>query len=89
MKTNYIPAFVMLCAGMIDSIFAILHHMELYDYLKQLLLVLVVFLLIGNVLKMILDIGLKTMADKEEKEEASEGTEETPLENIDATETDE
>ena len=85
MKTNYIPALVMLAAGVIDSIFAIIHHMELLAYLKQLLLVLLIFLFIGNVLKLILDIGIKKMADKEETKD--EGPEETqaPLENIDAT----
>lgn len=85
MKTNYIPALVMLAAGVIDSVFAILHHMELLDFLKQLLAVLLIFLFIGNVLKLILDIGIKKMADKEETEEKQEA-EEKPLENIDAKE---
>lgn len=85
MKTNYIPALVMLAAGVIDSVFAILHHMELLDFLKQLLAVLLIFLFIGNVLKLILDIGIKKMADKEETEEEQEA-EEKPLENIDAKE---
>lgn len=88
MKTNYIPALVMLAAGVIDSIFAILHHVELLDYLKQLLLVLILFLMIGNILKMILDIGIRKMADKEE--EPDEGnSEEAPVENIDAAEKEE
>ena len=73
---------------MIDSIFAILHHVELLDYLKQLLLVLILFLMIGNILKMILDIGIKKMADKEEEPE-EENSEEAPMENIDATEKEE
>lgn len=84
MKTNYIPALVMLAAGVIDSVFALLHQMELLDYLKQLLLVLILFLLIGNILKMILDIGIKKMADKDEEQE-EKSPEEASLENVDAT----
>jgi flagellar biosynthesis/type III secretory pathway M-ring protein FliF/YscJ len=87
MKTNYIPAYVMLTAGVIDSIFALIHHMELIDFLKQLLLVLVIFLVIGNILKIILDIGMKQMADKEEDFEEDAGQDREPLENIDANET--
>jgi flagellar biosynthesis/type III secretory pathway M-ring protein FliF/YscJ len=89
MKTNYVPAYVMLTAGVIDSIFALLHHMELLAYLKQLLLVLVIFLIIGNILKLILDIGMKQMADKDEEPEVHAEPEEQPLENIDAKETEE
>ena len=88
MKTNYIPALVMLAAGVIDSIFAILHHVELLDYLKQLLLVLILFLMIGNILKMILDIGIRKMADKEEEPD-EDNSEEAPVENIDAAEKEE
>jgi flagellar biosynthesis/type III secretory pathway M-ring protein FliF/YscJ len=79
----------MLTAGVIDSIFALLHHMELLAYLKQLLLVLVIFLIIGNILKLILDIGMKQMADKDEEPEVHAEPEEQPLENIDAKETEE
>jgi flagellar biosynthesis/type III secretory pathway M-ring protein FliF/YscJ len=89
MKTNYVPAYVMLTAGVIDSIFALLHKMELLAYLKQLLLVLVIFLIIGNILKLILDIGMKQMADKDEEPEVHAEPEEQPLENIDAKETEE
>ncbi|MCI5856083.1 MAG: hypothetical protein MR016_01780 [Agathobacter sp.] len=87
MKTHYIPAIVMLAAGVIDSVFALLHHMDLLDYLKQLLFVLILFLMIGNILKMILDFGIKKMADKEEPEE--EASEEETMENIDAAEKEE
>jgi hypothetical protein len=57
--------------------------------LKQLLLVLVIFLIIGNILKLILDIGMKQMADKDEEPEVHAEPEEQPLENIDAKETEE
>lgn len=89
MKTHYIPAYVMLAAGVIDSVFAIIHHLELLDFMKQLLFVLVLFLFIGNILKLILDIGIKKMADKEVVEEEAENPERAQLENIDATEVEE
>jgi hypothetical protein len=63
--------------------------MELLAYLKQLLLVLVIFLFIGNILKLILDIGMKQMADKDEEPEVQPEQAEQPLENIDAKETEE
>jgi ABC-type bacteriocin/lantibiotic exporter with double-glycine peptidase domain len=78
----------MLSAGLIDCIFAIVHHLTLLAFTKQLLLVLVIFTIIGTILKWILDFGLKKMADKEEElpqeEETTEEQKEGTLENIDA-----
>ena len=44
MKTNGVPAIIMLAAGFIDCVIAILTHMSLWNFTRQLLLVLVLFL---------------------------------------------
>ena len=43
MKTNGVPAIIMLAAGFIDCVIAILTHMSLWNFTRQLLLVLVLF----------------------------------------------
>lgn len=72
MKTNYIPAIVMLSAGFIDCLFAIYQHLSLMEFTRQLLLVLVVFLVLGCVVKIVLDKTMVIMADKEETSEEEE-----------------
>ena len=52
MKTNGVPAIIMLAAGFIDCVIAILTHMSLWNFTRQLLLVLVLFYVIGCVVKM-------------------------------------
>jgi hypothetical protein len=86
MKTNYIPEYVMLAAGVIDSIILILQHVELLDFLKQLLLVLVVFFVIGNILKLVLDIGMQKMADPQDMPDEFDGEDDSPVEEMDAEE---
>jgi hypothetical protein len=85
MKTNYIPAYVMLAAGVVDSIILIIQHVELIVFLKQLLLVLVLFLVIGHILKLILDIGISRMADSTDvSPDDFMETEETSAEHMDS-----
>lgn len=40
MKTNGVPAIIMLAAGFIDCVIAILTHMSLWNFTRQLLLLL-------------------------------------------------
>ena len=63
MKTNGVPAIIMLAAGFIDCVIAILTHMSLWNFTRQLLLVLVLFYVIGCVVKMIIDRNFKDMED--------------------------
>lgn len=71
MKTNYVPAIVMLLAGLIDCILAIGKDMSLVDFTRQLLLVLVIFLIIGWIARIVLDKTMKMFADKKEEEKES------------------
>ena len=47
MKTKYIPALVMLTAGLIDCLYTMFSGLGLLDFTKRLLIVLIVFYIIG------------------------------------------
>jgi large-conductance mechanosensitive channel len=75
MKTNHIPAIIMLSAGFIVCICNIRKSVSLFEFTRQLLIVLVVFLIIGFVVKLILDKVMNVMADKNEEDTNEEGEE--------------
>ena len=90
MKTNGVPAMVMLLAGFVDYRFiAIRTHMTLGSFTRQLFLVLVIFYIIGCVVKIILDRNIDKMEDvktveeelPEEKEQTDESQEEKATED--------
>lgn len=66
MKAKSVPALVTLSAGLVDCIISIYYHLDLFTYLKQLLIVLLLFYVIGCIIQMILDIGMQKMKDSEE-----------------------
>lgn len=73
MKTNGIPAIVMLLAGFVDCLIAIRTHMTLGNFTRQLFLVLLIFYVIGCTVKLILDRNMKVMEEvKTVKEELGE-----------------
>ena len=73
MKTNGIPAIVMLLAGFVDCLIAIRTHMTLGNFTRQLFLVLLIFYVIGCTVKLILDRNKKAMEEvKTVKEELGE-----------------
>lgn len=76
MKTKPIPAIIMLAAGLITCIAGIVTHMETIHFAKILLLVLVIFYVLGCIVKMIIDSNFKEMTeDTTDGEEASEDDE--------------
>jgi uncharacterized membrane protein YraQ (UPF0718 family) len=77
-KIKNLPAIIMLAAGLIDCIFSIYYHLSLWDFTRQLLLVLVIFYLIGCVVQIVVEINFKSMEETEGEEstEEAEGTEE-------------
>lgn len=79
MKANYIPAVVMLSAGLIDCILGFSQGLSPLDFTVQLLIVLIVFYLIGVLIKWFY------MANfKEEEEESEENSEEASEEGEEA-----
>ena len=69
MKTNGVPAIVMLLAGFTDCIIAIRTHMTLGSFTRQLFLVLLIFYVIGCIVKLILDRHIDKMEDVKTVEE--------------------
>lgn len=76
MKTKDVPAIIMLLAGCIYCLFGILYQIPLTDFLKNLLLVLVIFWILGGIIKMILDKFMIKFEDNEEVEELGDSDEE-------------
>ena len=83
MKTKSVPAIVMLLAGFIACIAGIRTHMDTAGFMRMLLVVLVVFYLLGCIVKMILD---KNFAETQDQE-TTDGEE--PQEDAEASESDE
>lgn len=85
MKRNYIPAIIMLSAGLIDCIFSLYYKLDLMAFTKRLLLVLVIFYILGVVVKLIVDINFPT--DVKESNDLSDDSNEeeniSNMENID------
>lgn len=83
MKTKSIPAIIMLVAGFVACIAGMNAHMEVADFLKMLLIVLVVFYVMGCIVKQIVDKNFTEIKEDEttdgeetEEEEESEADEE-------------
>lgn len=79
MKTKTLPAIIMLLAGFIACIAGMGAHMELADFMKMLLIVLILFYLLGCVVKVIVDKNFTVMIEEttdgsreQEKEDTSE-----------------
>ena len=88
MKTNYVPALVMLLAGGLYCLLGIFYQTPLLEFSIQLLIVLVIFWIIGGIIRIVLDkyMGEVKKPSKEEEEEASEENEESEESEEDAKE---
>lgn len=76
MKTKDIPAIVMLLAGGVYCLIGIRYQIPLMDFLVQLLIILMIFWIIGGIVRMFLDKFMGEIEDKSKSEEDEE-TEET------------
>ena len=76
MKTKPIPAIIMLTAGFVTCIVGILTHIETIRFVKVLLIVLLIFYVLGCIVKMIIDSNFKEMEeDTTDGEDVSENDE--------------
>ena len=64
MKTKPIPAIVMLVAGLVVCIAGMAGHMETGRFVKMLLVVLIVFYIIGGIVKLLIDKNFKDMEEE-------------------------
>lgn len=85
MKTKSIPAVIMLTAGFVACIVGIVKKIEFFPFIKMLLLTLVIFYILGCIVKAVFDRNFK----EEEQEETTEGTQDLEGEEADAEEADE
>lgn len=72
MKTKEIPALVMLLAGGVYCLIGIRYQIPLMDFSVQLLVVLLIFWMIGGIVRMILDRFMGEIEDKTKAKEAKE-----------------
>lgn len=80
MKTKSVPAIITLLAGFIACLAGIRTHMEVADFLKMLIAVLIVFYLLGCAVKLILDRNFKETEDEETTDgEAEQEEEDAPV----------
>ncbi len=86
MKTNNVPALIMLSAGALYCLIGIRNGIELTQFMTQLLIVLIIFFIIGSILRAVLDKAMDVMATKKVEEETtdSENGTEGIVENIEA-----
>lgn len=68
MKTKQIPAVVMLTAGFIICVISIFQEMELDKFLKLLVCVLLIFYILGSIIRVVLDKNFKEMKEEAETE---------------------
>lgn len=90
MKTNYLPAIIMLCAGFVDCLMAIKNHLSLQEFTIELLAVLVIFYVVGIIIKIVLDRSFQVMEEEENPDDANEAQEtdeEKAAEELEAAET--
>lgn len=80
MKTKSIPAVIMLLAGFITCIIGIVQHMDTATFIKTLMIVLIIFYILGCVVKIILDKNFKEMEETEEELQEEGSAEEEPTE---------
>lgn len=69
MKTKTIPAIIMLTAGFVACIAGIIGHMETIKFTKMLFIVLILFYILGSVIKIVIDSNFKEV----QKEETTDG----------------
>lgn len=74
MKTKGVPAIIMLIAGGIYCLLGIYYQIPLMDFFVQLLVVLLLFWILGGIVRMVLDhfIGEIEEKAKEDEKEAEE-----------------
>ena len=89
MKTKDIPAMVMLLAGVVYCLIGIRYQISLFEFLVQLLIVLLVFWMMGGVVRMVLDKFMGEIEDKKESEENEEEDTSEETEEKDAQESEE
>lgn len=72
MNTKQIPGLITLIAGLITCIISIVCQIEVVSFLKSMIWVIIIFYIIGGIIKLVLD---KYVPMKDEEEEQEDGEE--------------
>ena len=89
MKTKPIPVIIMLTAGFVACVLGIIQHMDMETFVRVVLITMVVFLLLGQIARIVLERNIQKMADKtEEPEETEEISDEEEMEETKQEESD-
>lgn len=89
MKTKHVPALVMLLAGAVASLLMLIWKVDFFHFTRNLLIILIVFYILGSIIRVILDRNFKDMDEESpegEEEKKNEEGEEEPgefTENVD------
>ncbi len=89
MKTNYVSAIVMLLAGGVYCLLGIYYQIPLMDFMVQLLMVLLIFWIIGGIIRMVLDKFMGEIESEESEDADSEEKEDEESENTESEEKEE
>lgn len=72
MKTKQIPAIIMLLAGFITCMYSIIQRATLAEFVTRMWIVLILFYILGVVVKVVLDKNIVEKAKKDDLEENQE-----------------
>ena len=75
MKKRFIPAIITLTAGLIDCLLTVGRGMTNVEFVRQLLIVLVIFFILGLLVRFLVEKGLQLLEDKEKNKVDEAGQE--------------
>ncbi len=79
MKTKPIPIIITLAAAFISCVVSIMQRVEFSVFVSRLLIVVVIFLVMGTIIKMILDYAFRTLEPVQSIDEQMENSEEATV----------
>lgn len=80
MNTKPIPAVLALIAGFVTCIMSFVQHADITVFAKRFIIVCVVFFIVGYIVRIVLDMNFKEMAEEPEEEAAPEEEDREPEE---------
>ena len=83
MKKRFIPAIITLTAGLIDCLLTVGRGMTNVEFVRQLLIVLVIFFILGLLVRFLVEKGLQLLEDKEKNKVDEAGQEQSEPEQDD------
>ena len=83
MNTKPVPVIITLAAAFISCVISIMQRVEFSVFVSRLLIVVVIFLVMGTIIKMILDYSFRTLEPVTSIDETLESSIDTPSDDED------